>query len=209
MAENNNQQITVQAEPRHTRGKNDARRLRAAGKVPVIIYGGEGESISAVANLSDLAAIIRSRTGVSTIFKIAVDGQESEVMFQDRQIDPLKGRLIHADLKRIVRGQKLEISVQLELIGEPVGVETEGGILDHVLHEIEIRCRPSQIPESIKVDVSNLHAKEVLHVSDVKVDEEIEILTAPEAVVATIKFAKPEDEGVSPSDIENNDEDSK
>jgi large subunit ribosomal protein L25 len=193
MAENS-EQFTIKAEMRQGRGKNDARRLRANGKIPVMIYGGDGETIAATARLADLAAIIRSRTGASTIFKVAIDGEETEVMFHDRQIDPLKGRMIHADLKRIVRGQKLEVTVPLELVGEPVGVRIEGGLLDRVLHEIEIRCRPSQIPQSVEVDVSNLHAKEVLHVGDIKVDEEIEIITDPKAVVATIKFAKAEEE---------------
>jgi large subunit ribosomal protein L25 len=198
MAENN-EQVIVQAEIRNDRGKNDARRLRTAGKVPVTIYGGEGEAVSAVAKLSDLAAIIRSKTGISTLFKVAIDGQETEVMFHDRQINPLTGRLMHADLKRIVRGQKLEVTVPLELEGEPVGVTEEGAVLDHVLHQIVVRCRPSQIPESVKADVSGLHVNEVLHVSDLKADENIEFVTAPDSVVATVKFAKMEGEETAPA----------
>lgn len=199
----NNEQKTIKAEIREMRGKNDARRLRAAGKVPVSIYGGEGEAIAATANLSDLAAIIRSRTGVSSIFKIAIDGMdETEVMFHDRQIDPLRGRMIHADLKRIVRGQKLVISVPLELTGEPVGVTENGGLLDHVMHEVEIRCRPSQIPESIKADVSHLHVNEVLHIGDIKIDENIEFVADSKLVVATVKYAKAEDEGITPSTVD-------
>jgi large subunit ribosomal protein L25 len=202
MAENN-EQVTVKAEIRQMRGKNDARRIRAAGNVPVSIYGGEGEAISAVAKLSDLAAIIRSRTGVQTIFKVAIDGMdETEVMFHDRQIDPLKGRIVHADLKRIVRGQKLVVTVSLELIGEPFGVLNDGGLLDHVMHQVEVRCRPSQIPESIKADVSNLHVNEVLHLSDIELDEGIEFVADPKQVVATVKYAKAEDEGVTPSTVE-------
>lgn len=198
MAENN-EQVIVQAEMRNDRGKNDSRRLRADGKVPLTIYGGEGESVSATAKLADLAAIIRSKSGVSTIFKVAIDGQETEVMFHDRQVDPLRGRLIHADLKRIVRGQKLQISVPLELEGEPVGVTEDGGLLDHILHQIEVRCLPRHIPDSIKADVSGLHVNEVLHVSDIKVDENIEFVTNPEAVVASVKFAKVEVEETAPA----------
>lgn len=193
MAENN-EQVVIQAEARNGRGKNDSRRLRAAGKVPVTIYGGEGEAIAAVANLADLARVIRSKTGIATIFKVALNGEETEVMFHDRQIDPLKGRLVHADLKRIVRGQKLDVTVPLELTGDPVGVETDGGVLDHILHEIQIRCRPSQIPGSIVADVSHLHVNEVLHVEDIKVDENIEVISDPKAVVATVKFVKLETE---------------
>lgn len=200
MANNNNEQVTVQAEVRSGRGKNDSRRIRAAGKIPVTIYGGDGEAIAATAKLSDLAAIIRSHSGINTVFKVAVDGQESEVMFHDRQIDPLKGRLTHADLKRIVRGQKMNVTVTLELTGDPIGVKEDGGLLEHVLHTVEIRCRPSQIPESITADVSGLHINEVLHLSDIKTDEEIEFVADPKTVVATVKFAKEEEEEIAPSD---------
>lgn len=198
MAENN-EQVTVQAEARMGRGKNDSRRMRAAGLVPITIYGGEGEAISATAKLSDLAAIIRSHSGINSVFKVTVDGTESEVMFHDRQIDPLRGRLTHADLKRIVRGQKMNVTVSLELMGDPLGVTEDGGVLDQVLHTVEVRCRPSQIPESITADVSHLRINEALHISDIKTDDDIEFVTDPKAVVATVKFARPEEEEAAPA----------
>lgn len=197
---NQDEQVTVQAEARTGRGKNDSRRVRAAGRIPVTIYGGDGDAVAATAKLSDLASIIRSHSGVNTVFKVTVDGSESEVMFHDRQIDPLKGRLTHADLKRVVRGQKMNVSVTLELTGDPVGVKEDGGLLEQVLHTVEIRCRPSQIPDSISADVSHLHVNEVLHLSDIKLDDEFEFVADPETVVATVKFAKEEDEGIIPSD---------
>lgn len=198
--EENKEQVIVQAETRTGRGKNDSRRVRVAGRVPVTIYGGEGESISATADLADLARIIRSKTGLASIFKVAIDGVETEVMFHDRQIDPLRGRLMHADLKRVVRGQKMDTTVMLELIGDPVGVRVEGGLLEHVLHELQIRCRPSQIPQAIQVDVSGLNANEVLHVSDLKLEEDVEILSDSNMVVAMVRFAKAEEEEILPSD---------
>src|SRR3954471_15084025 len=153
------QEITVRAELRAGRGKNDARRLRARGMVPLTIYGGEGEAMSAAAPLRELAAILRSGAGHNAIFTLDVDGVgPSEVMFLDRQIDPVKTRLIHADLRRLVKGQEIEVSVRLELEGEPVGVEGDGGILEQLLREVEIRCRPSIIPDFIRVDVSHLGA---------------------------------------------------
>src|SRR5919199_6014981 len=118
--------ITVRAELRAGRGKNDARRLRARGMVPLTIYGGEGEPVAAAAPLRELAAILRSGTGHNTIFTLDVDGVgASEVLFLDRQIDPVKGRLIHADLRRLVKGQKVEVTVPLHLVGEPVGVREQ------------------------------------------------------------------------------------
>lgn len=185
----NNEQITVKAEVRQGRGKNDSRRLRAAGKVPVTIYGGEGEAIAAAAELRDLAAILRTDRGASTIFTIDVDGAgASEVMFVDRQVDALKGRLKHADLKRLVRGQEVEVTVPLHAEGESRGVVDDGGILDLVLHTVQIRCRPSLIPDAILADVSNLGLNEVLHIEDIKTPEGITLLADPKQVVATVKY---------------------
>ena len=187
------QEITVRAELRAGRGKNDARRLRARGMVPLTIYGGEGDPIAAAAPLAELAAILRSGAGHNAIFTLDVDGVgPNEVMFIDRQIDPVKTRLVHADLRRLVRGQEIEVSVRLELEGEPEGVREGEGVLEQLLREVEIRCRPGIIPDFISVDVSNLGAHEVLHVSDVKVDEGITILTDPEAAVATVAVVREE-----------------
>ncbi|HEX8191070.1 MAG TPA: 50S ribosomal protein L25 [Pyrinomonadaceae bacterium] len=187
------QEITVRAELRAGRGKNDARRLRARGMVPLTIYGGEGDPIAAAAPLAELAAILRSGAGHNAIFTLDVDGVgPNEVMFLDRQIDPVKTRLIHADLRRLVRGQEIEVSVRLELEGEPEGVRDGDGILEQLLREVEIRCRPSIIPDFISVDVSHLGAHEVLHVSDVKVAEGITILTDPETAVATVATVREE-----------------
>ncbi len=94
---------------------------------------------------------------------------ESEVMFHDRQIDPVKGRLIHADLTRLVKGQKIEVTVPLHLVGEPIGVKEKQGVLEQIIREIEIRCQPREIPDAIDIDVSNLDVHDMLHVSDIKV----------------------------------------
>src|SRR5678816_1063542 len=183
----------VQAKLRDGRGKNDARRARRDGMVPITVYGGGAETVAAVAQLSDLAAILRSESGRNTIFTIDVEGVgTSEVMFHDRQIDPVKGRLIHADLARLVKGQKIEVTVPLHLVGEPIGVKEKQGVLEQIIREIEIRCEPRQIPDSLDVDVSNLDVHELLHVSDIPVGEGIEILTDAEQVIATIGIVKEE-----------------
>ena len=186
-------EITVRAKTRLGRGKNDARRARKAGMVPVTVYGGEGETVAALVPLKELAAILRSEAGRNTIFTIEVeDGARSEVMFHDRQIDPVRGRLIHADFQRLVRGQKIEVTVPVHLIGDPVGVREQQGFLEQIIREIEIRCEPREIPDAINVDVSNLGVHDVLHVSDIPVGDHIEILNAPDAVVATIGIVKEE-----------------
>ena len=183
----------VQAKVRDGRGKNDARRARRSGLVPITVYGGGAETVAAVAPLSELAAILRSESGRNTIFTVDVEGVGvSEVMFHDRQIDPVKGRLIHADLTRLVKGQKIEVTVPLHLTGEPIGVKEKQGVLEQIVREIEIRCEPREIPDTLEVDVSNLDVHDTLHVSDIPVGEAVEILTDPEQVIATVGIVKEE-----------------
>ena len=158
--------IVVSAVRREGRGKNDARRARRNGQVPVTMYGGEGEAVSALAQLRDLAAILRSDTGRNTIFTLDIEGVEAaEVMFADRQIDPVRMRLIHADFKRLVKGEKIEATVPLRLVGEPIGVREQSGVLEQIVRNVEIRCQPREIPEALEVDVTNLGVHDVLHVS--------------------------------------------
>ncbi len=186
-------EITVRAVLREGRGKNDARRARRDGQVPVTIYGGEGETVAALASLKDLAALLRSDSGRNTIFTLDVEGVgANEVMFADRQIDPVRSRLNHADFKPLVKGEKIEATVRLRLIGEPIGVREQSGVLEQILRNVEIRCEPRDIPEVIEVDVTNLGVHEVLHISDIPVDEKIEILEDAHAVIATVGIVKEE-----------------
>ncbi len=185
--------IRVRAKTREGRGKNDARRARVAGMVPVTVYGGEGGTVAALAPLRELAAILRSESGRNTIFTLEIDGVgASEVMFHERQVDPVRGRLMHADFTRLVKGQKIEVTVPLHLTGEPVGVREEQGVLEQIIRELEIRCEPREIPDVINVDVSHLGVHDVVHISDIQVDERIEILNPPETVIATVGIVKEE-----------------
>ena len=185
--------VIVKAEVRQSHGSNDSRRLRNSGKVPVAVYGGGEDSVSAVAELSQLAAILRSDSGVNTVFSLDIEGVGiNDVIFHDRQVDPLKGHLMHADLRRIAKGEKLELTVPIHFVGEPEDMG-EGGILSQGLREIKVLCIPSKIPDFIEVDVSNLKAGESIHVSDIKVEEGVEIHELPETVVASIIIVKEEE----------------
>lgn len=193
----------VQAKLRLGRGKNDARRTRRDGMIPITVYGGGAETVAAMAPARELAAILRSESGRNTIFTIEVDGMGAvEVMFHDRQIDPIKGRLIHADLARLVKGQKIEVTVPLHLTGEPIGVKEKQGVLEQTVREIDIRCEPREIPDSLDVDVSDLDVHDVLHVSDIRVSEAIEILTDAELVIATIGIVREEEIAAAPAEGE-------
>jgi large subunit ribosomal protein L25 len=202
-------EFKIQAKQRDGRGKNDARRARRDGMVPITVYGGGAETLAAVAPLRDLAAILRSESGRNTIFTIDVEGVgTSEVMFHERQIDPVRGRLIHADLTRLVKGQKIEVTVPLHLVGEPIGVKDKQGVLEQIIREIEIRCEPRSIPDVINVDVSHLDVHDLLHVSDLRVDEGVELLQDADTVVATVSIVKEEEvatpvlEGEEPAEPE-------
>jgi large subunit ribosomal protein L25 len=186
-------EIVVRALSRDGRGKNDARRARRNGQVPVTIYGGKGETVAALAPASQLAAILRSDTGRNTIFTLDIEGVgASEVMFHDRQIDPVRGRLVHADFKRRVKGEKIETTVPLRLVGEPIGVKEQAGILEQIVRNLDIRCEPRDIPEHIDVDVTSLAVHDVLHVSDIPVPPGVELLEEPETVIATVGIVKEE-----------------
>ena len=193
----------VQARLRSGRGKNDARRARRDGMVPITVYGGGAETVAAVATLRELAAILRSESGRNTIFTIEVDGGgTTEVMFHDRQIDPIKGRLIHADLTRLVKGQKIEVTVPLHLTGEPIGVKEKQGVLEQIVREIDIKCEPRDIPDALEVDVSNLDVHDVLHASDIPVAEGVEILSEADLVIATVGIVNEEVAAPTPTEGE-------
>jgi len=179
--------LTVTAEKREGRGKNDSRRMRREGKVPVVIYGGGTESVAAIAELKELAAILRTDSGVNTVFSLNVANEGAiDVIFQDRQIDSIHGRLVHADLRRFAKGEKIEMTVPIHLIGEAAGLVEEGAVLSQALREIKVLCEPANTPDSIDIDVSGLNVGDAVHVSDLQVGEGIEIHEAPETVVATI-----------------------
>ena len=185
------EKIVVKAEKRDRGGKNVNRRLRAEGKVPVVVYGGGTESLAAVAELKDLAAIIRTDTGVNTVFSLDIPGEGvNDVIFQDRQIDPIRGRLIHADLRRFARGEKIEMTVPIHLIGEPEALKEEGAVMTQALREIKVLCEPANTPDSIDVDVTGLTSDHAVHVSDLKFGPGIEVHEAPETVVASIVIVK-------------------
>ncbi len=188
------EKVVVKAEKRTETGKNINRRLRVAGKVPVVVYGGGSESLAAVAQLKDLAAILRTDTGVNTVFTLDIDGEGlNDVIFQDRQIHPVLGRLVHADLRRFAKGEKIEMTVPIHLIGDAIGLKEEGAVLSQSLREIKVLCEPANTPDSFDVDVSGLDAGHAIHVSDLKIPAGVEIHDDPETVVATIVTVKEAD----------------
>jgi large subunit ribosomal protein L25 len=188
------EKIIVKAEAREGRGKNANRRLRSEGKVPIVVYGGGGESAAFAAELKDLAAILRTDAGVNTVFSLDVVGEGTgDVIFQDRQIDPIRGRLIHADLRRIAKGEKMEMTIPIHLVGEAEGLKEEGAVLSQAMREIKIMVEPALAPESFDLDITDLATGHSLHVRDLNIGKGVEIHEDPETVVASIVIVREAD----------------
>ena len=194
--------ITVGAEPRTSRGKNEARRLRVAGSTPAVLYGTGGESVAVAVSPRELTRILQSNSGHNTIFNLAVKGGETvPVMIVDWQTDPIKSHLLHADLKRIDLTHKLHVSVPVHPQGEPKGVKLQGGLHEVITREIEIECLPDDIPEGFTVDVSELMMGQSVRASDVVLTASMILLSNPDAVISHVVAMRVE-EVVAPAEGE-------
>jgi large subunit ribosomal protein L25 len=183
--------ITVNATLRSGSGKGDSRRLRTRGLIPASVYGEKEPAIAIAINAKQIATILRSETGRNTIFKLAVDGQNgaepATVIIKEWQVDPVKGRLLHADLMRLSMTHVTRVTVSIEVMGEPFGVKTEGGILEINTRDVEVECLPADIPDHIQVDVSGLHIGGHVTVADLVYDrDKVKVLADEGQIVAGV-----------------------
>jgi large subunit ribosomal protein L25 len=187
-------EITVSAEVRASRGKNEARRTRRAGQIPAVVYGAFKDPVSIAVNPRELLKIVRSSTGFNTIFTLSIAGGETTpVMLVDQQVDPLKGHLLHADLKRIDLTRRIRVTVPVHTTGEPKGVKVQGGLLEIITRAIEIECLPDDIPESFTVDVGELMIGQSKRSSDVALSGSVKLISSPETVIAHIVALRAEE----------------
>lgn len=175
-----------------SRGKNEARRLRKQGRIPGVVYGANQDSIAVDIDPRHIMKILHSESGHNTIFDLDLGTESSKVMVVASQYEPIKGNLIHIDLKRIAMDKAMRVSVPVELQGVPEGVSQQGGILEHILREVEIECLPGDIPNQIDMDVSHLVFGQVIRVADLPPQEKIKILSSETLVVAHITAVKEE-----------------
>ena len=178
----------VVAKPREGKfNKNAARRVRAAGKIPAVLYGPGAEPVAVEVDPKQISRILYSETGHNTIFDVEIPGNAAaKAMIVDWQREPIKDQLIHIDLKRIALDKVLRVRVRVKLLGVPRGVKTDGGILDQVLREVEIECLPADIPSHIDVDVSDLGMHQVVRVSGLPHSDKIKYLSSEDATVAHV-----------------------
>jgi large subunit ribosomal protein L25 len=187
-------EITVAAEPRTLRGKNEARRLRAAGSAPAVVYGTGKDAVAVAVNPKEMVRILRSKTGHNTIFHLAIkDGENTPVMIVDWQRDPVKDTILHIDMKRIDLTVRLVVKVPVHTVGEPEGVKLQGGLHEVITREIEIECLPNEIPDELTIDVSKLTMGQAVRASDVTLPGSARLVSPPEAVISHIVAMKAEE----------------
>lgn len=195
MANNNSTIDTVVATPRTgTFNKNHARRVRVQGLIPAVVYGAGQPSIAVTVDPKIITRILHSDAGHNTIFDLQIEGSATgKAMIVDWQNEPIKGKLLHIDFKRIAMDKRMKVSVPVHLTGIATGVKNQGGILSQVLHEVEIECLPNEIPAHIDVDITNLGMNESIHITDLPHSDKYRFLAGDEnAVVANISPVKEE-----------------
>jgi large subunit ribosomal protein L25 len=184
------QEKNIEAKPRKGGNKNDARRLRKDGLIPAVLYGAGLESLTIAVDPKQMKRILSSEAGHNTIFDLSAGGDSGKAMIVDWQADPIKGSLLHVDLKRIAMNVKLVVSVPVHLKGEAPGVKVQGGILEQMMREVEIECLPADIPSHIDGDVSQLVFGQTLRVSDLPHSDKIRFVTDENQAIAHVTAVK-------------------
>ena len=189
---------TLEAVKREGRGKNEANRLRASGKIPAVVYGTskEGKAPTGVAVAVDpkeMLRILHSDTGANTLITLKLDGGESRVMVKEYQLDPVTHGLLHADFYQLALDKAIVVPVPILLKGEPKGVKLQGGIVDFVSREIEVECLPTEIPEHIDVDIADLALNESIRVRDLAVGPKWKPITEPDTMIVHVVAIKAEE----------------
>src|ERR1700687_5665765 len=189
------EKIVVEGAAREKRGKNEARRLRQTGKVPAVLYGGQGDAITLALNAKQLGAIFRSESGHNTLFQVDLGGKHEPAILKDWLVDPITGKLLHVDLLRVAMDVRMRVKVPVHTFGEPSGVKVQGGVFEVVTREVEIECLPADIPTESKVDVSGLMLNAQLRASELPLDTTlVKLITEPERVLAHVVALKVEEE---------------
>jgi large subunit ribosomal protein L25 len=178
-------ELTVTADVRAARGKNEAHRTRRAGQIPAVVYGAFRDPIAVSLNPREILKVVHSKTGYNTIFNLSIQGGETTpVMVVDQQLDPIKGTLLHADLKRIDLTRRIRVNIPVHTTGEAAGVKVQGGLLEVITRAIEIECLPDEIPEGFTVDVTELMIGQSKRASDIALSGSMKLVSSADAVIA-------------------------
>ncbi len=185
--------VVVTAEPRATRGKNESKRARRAGKVPAVVYGAFKDPQAISVNPKDILKIVRSKTGHNSIFNLDIPGvEQTPVIVADEQYDPIKGALMHVDLKRIDMTRPIKVSVPVVMTGDAKMVKQVGGTLDFITRRVEIECLPGDIPDNFIVDITSFGKGSAMRVKDLVVKEGTRVVTPGASILAHVVGGKEE-----------------
>jgi large subunit ribosomal protein L25 len=192
-------EAVLEALPRTSRGKNEARRLRASGKIPAVLYGGEPAGGTPIAvDPKVLMRILHSETGVNTLISLKTSATaQVRVLVREYQLDPVTSHLLHVDFYRVAMDKKLKVTVPIVVRGEAPGVKQQGGVLDFVHREVDVECLPADIPEHIEVDVSGLMVGQAVRVRDVAVN--VKWTPVSESDLMLVHVIMPKIEEVAPA----------
>jgi large subunit ribosomal protein L25 len=190
---------------RDSSGKNEARRLRAAGQIPAVVYGARKEGktpvgVPVAADPKALLRILHSETGANTLITLKLDGSESRVMVKEYQLDPVTHQLLHADFYQLAMDREIEVTVPVVVRGEPKGVKLQGGMLDFVTREVQVLCLPANIPERIEVDVTELELHQAVRLRDLPVNPKWKALNEPDTMLVHVVMPKAEESAASEAD---------
>lgn len=192
-------EITLNARCRQSSGKEIAHKLRAKGIIPGVFYLGNKLNQPIQLDARELQLVLKMKP---SILRLKLDdGSEHECVVRDLQLDPVSGQSLHIDLMGIVRGQKVTVQIPVELVGSAYGARTQGGVLQHIIHELNIECLPKHIPEKVTLDISELLVGSSLHVSDIDI-ENVRILDDLEKTVVSVLAPRVEKEVVEEEEIE-------
>lgn len=191
-------EIVLKAKARDKLGKEHAKKLRRKGVIPAVVYGAETSPLPLEVEAKSFHGLLRLGLGENVIITLNIDDQKNgdkKVLIREVQRDPVWGNILHIDFQQISLTKKLAINVPVQLVGTPIGGQQDGGILQHVLRELEVECLPTDIPKKIEVDVTDLKIGGSIHVGDIKL-EKVEILSDPQgsivSVVPPTVFKEPE-----------------
>ena len=174
-------------EPREEAGKGVARKLRRAGRVPGVVYGGDGDAVMVSMESREAMNLFHHISVENTILELDLGGSSTtQALVREIQTHPHRSELIHVDFMRIKAGVAIEVSVPLHLVGTPEGVRNEGGLLDQIFHDVPVKCVPSKIPEVIEVDVSHLEIGDALRAKDLPMPADVENLLDPERTICLV-----------------------
>src|SRR6266496_1229311 len=186
-------EYVVAAQSRTESGKNANRRLRGQGLIPGVLYGARKETIPVAVSPKEIVSILRSASGANTLFDLDLGGRKRKVILKECQREPVKGQILHADFYEVALDKTIEVKIHLEVTGVPVGVKVQGGVLDFVTRELEVECLPTEIPDKIVVDVSNLELGKHLRVSGGAVPAVRNVLMVAEVVVGHVVVPRAEE----------------